>query len=63
MCIPVWRIWLQECLSGVPVKLGRSGIEEIIEIKLDKDEKKMLTESAQAVQELMKVVDDMNLFS
>lgn len=48
---------------GVPVKLGRSGIEEIIEIKLDKEEKKLLTESANSVKELMKVVDGMNLFS
>ena len=37
---------------GVPVKLGRNGIEQIIEIKLTDDEKAALQKSADAVQEL-----------
>ena len=41
---------------GVPVKLGTSGIEKIIEIKLTEDEKEALMKSADAVQTL---VDDM----
>ena len=38
---------------GVPVKLGRNGIEQIIEIKLTADEKKALDHSAGAVKELV----------
>ncbi|MDD5472842.1 MAG: malate dehydrogenase [Candidatus Methanoperedens sp.] len=34
---------------GVPVKLGRRGVEEIIELKLTDDEKKALDRSAEAV--------------
>lgn len=34
---------------GVPVKLGRRGVEEIIELKLTDDEKKVLDKSAEAV--------------
>ncbi len=34
---------------GVPVKLGRRGVEEIIELKLTEDEKKALDKSANAV--------------
>jgi malate dehydrogenase len=37
---------------GVPVKLGRNGIEQIIEITLTADEKAALQKSADAVQEL-----------
>jgi len=53
---------LKDIYLGVPVKLGRKGVEEIIEIKLDKDEKKLLTESANSVKETMKALDDMKLF-
>jgi malate dehydrogenase len=37
---------------GVPVKLGRNGIEQIIEITLTEDEKAALQKSADAVKEL-----------
>jgi len=37
---------------GVPVKLGRNGLEQIIEIKLEEDEAAALRKSAAAVQEL-----------
>jgi malate dehydrogenase len=37
---------------GVPVKLGRNGLEQIIQIELTEDEKKMLDHSANAVREL-----------
>ncbi|HAH59087.1 MAG TPA: malate dehydrogenase, partial [Bacteroidales bacterium] len=47
---------------GVPVKLGAAGIEEIIELNLNKDEKKMLDDSANSVKSVMKVLDGMNLF-
>ena len=41
---------------GVPVKLGRKGIEKIIEIELTADEKAALAKSADAVREPMTVV-------
>jgi malate dehydrogenase len=37
---------------GVPVKLGASGVEEIIEIALTAEEKSALEKSADAVREL-----------
>ena len=40
------------CFVGVPVKLGKSGIEKIYQIDLDPDEKAALLKSAQAVKEL-----------
>jgi malate dehydrogenase len=45
---------------GVPVKLGRNGIEEIIELKLNDDEMKLLHASAKSVKEVMDVLDNMN---
>ncbi|MDY0359970.1 MAG: malate dehydrogenase [Desulforegulaceae bacterium] len=39
---------------GVPVKLGKNGIEQIIEIKLTDDEKKALETSAKSVENLVK---------
>jgi len=53
---------LKDVYLGVPVKLGKNGIEEIIEIDLNKDEKKLLDSSSAAVKGVMKVLDDMNLF-
>jgi len=47
---------------GVPVKLGKGGVEEIIEIKLNAEENKLLTSSADSVRGVMKVLDDMKLF-
>ncbi len=53
---------LKDVFLGVPVKLGRNGIEEIIDIKLDKDESKLLHESANSVKGVMNVLDKMKLF-
>lgn len=47
---------------GVPVVLGKSGIEKIIELKLNEDEMKLVNESAAAVKEVMDVLDKMDLF-
>ena len=41
---------------GVPVKLGRTGVEEVIQIKLLPEEQKALNASAQAVQELVEAL-------
>ncbi|MCB1305515.1 MAG: malate dehydrogenase, partial [Leptospiraceae bacterium] len=43
---------------GVPVMLGSNGVEKIIEIQLTAEEKSMLDSSAEAVKELMGVVDN-----
>jgi len=53
---------LKDIYLGVPVKLGKHGVEEIIEINLDTHEKKLLTESAKSVKKVMGVLDDMKLF-
>ena len=41
---------------GVPVRLGASGVEEIVKLKLTAAEKKMLRESAAAVREVVDVL-------
>jgi malate dehydrogenase len=54
--------WLQgeygmkDLFLGVPVKLGRKGMEKILEVTLTADEKAALEKSAQAVREPMSVV-------
>lgn len=47
---------------GVPVKLGKNGIEEIVKVDLNEDEQALLNESTVAVKGVMKVLDDMKLF-
>jgi malate dehydrogenase len=54
---------LNNLYVGVPVKLGKNGIEQIIEVKLNKEEKAMLNSSAASVKEVMDVLDSMKLFS
>src|SRR5437762_13705696 len=41
---------------GVPCKLGRKGLEKIVEVKLSADEQAALTKSAEAVKETMAAV-------
>ena len=53
---------LNKIFLGVPVKLGKKGVEEIIEISLNADEKKLLDSSAESVKGVMKVLDDLKLF-
>jgi len=45
---------------GVPVKLGKSGIEDIIELKLTPDETKALETSATSVQNLVETLKTLN---
>ena len=45
---------------GVPVKLGANGVEEIIEFDLTDDESAALQRSADAVRELVEVMDNAN---
>ncbi|MFC1847955.1 malate dehydrogenase, partial [Chloroflexota bacterium] len=41
---------------GAPVKLGKNGVEEIIEIKLTPEEQAALEKSADAVRELLDIM-------
>ena len=52
---------LKDVFLGVPVKLGRNGIEEIIEIKLNDEEMKLVQSSADSVKSVMKVLDDLKI--
>jgi malate dehydrogenase len=54
---------MKDIYLGVPVVLGKNGIEKIIELDLNADEKALLEESAVAVRNVMKVLDDMNVVS
>jgi malate dehydrogenase len=45
---------------GAPVKLGRRGIEEIIELQLNETEMALVNDSATAVRDVMGVLDRMN---
>ncbi len=45
---------------GVPVKLGKDGVKEIVKINLNNEEKKLMKTSSQHVKDVMKVYDDLN---
>ena len=47
---------------GVPVILGKNGIERIIEIELTEDEKNLLSNSVDSVKKTNKTLMDLNLF-
>jgi malate dehydrogenase len=47
---------IDDLYMGVPVKLGASGIEEIVELDLSEDEHRLLRESAEAVREVVGVL-------
>jgi len=48
---------LNDVMVGVPVKLGKNGIEEIIQIKLNPEEQEALNKSASGVQAMMEKVN------
>jgi malate dehydrogenase len=50
---------LKDIYLGVPVVLGKKGIEKIIELQLNADEMKLVNESAKAVKEVMQVLDQL----
>lgn len=54
---------LKDVYVGVPVKLGRKGILEIIELKLNEAEMQLLHASSAAVKETMDVLDGMNIIA
>jgi malate dehydrogenase len=47
---------VRDAVIGVPVKLGRAGIEQVVELELTPEEKTALQNSAKAVQELIGVM-------
>ena len=47
---------IRDSVIGVPVKLGRNGIEQIIELELTPDEKQALASSAKAVRQLVSIM-------
>lgn len=47
---------IKDTVISIPVKLGKSGIEQIIELELTAEEKSALANSAQAVQELVRTI-------
>lgn len=53
---------MENIALGVPVKLGRNGIEKIIELKLNKEEKALLEGSATHVRDVMKALDALKIF-
>jgi malate dehydrogenase len=50
---------IEDLFVGVPVKLGKDGIKQVIELKLNADETKLLHESAAAVREMVDVYNQM----
>ncbi|MDA3822586.1 MAG: malate dehydrogenase [Bacteroidales bacterium] len=53
---------LKNIYLGVPVRLGKEGVEEIVEISLNEDEKKLLNSSSDEVKGVMKALDDLKIF-
>ena len=53
---------LTDLTIGVPVILGKNGIEKIVEIDLMEDEKALLSESAAGVSATNGLLSDLNLF-
>ena len=53
---------LNDLTIGVPVILGKSGVEKIVEIDLSDGEKDQLNNSAEAVKKTNNTLADMNLF-
>ncbi len=50
---------INDLFVGVPVMLGRDGIEKIVEIELNDEEQEQLKQSANAVQELVKAMESL----
>lgn len=48
---------IDDCYLGVPVILGKNGVEKVIELDLNSDEKALLEDSRQHVKEVMAVLE------
>ncbi|RPA70286.1 malate dehydrogenase [Cyclobacteriaceae bacterium YHN15] len=51
---------IDDCYLGVPVVLGKNGVEKVIELDLNSEEKALLEVSRGHVKEVMKVLDDLS---
>ncbi|MCF6352247.1 MAG: malate dehydrogenase [Cyclobacteriaceae bacterium] len=51
---------IDDCYLGVPVILGKNGVEKVLELELNADEKEMLEVSRGHVKEVMAVLDNLN---
>ena len=49
--------FIKNCYLGVPVVLGKNGIEKVIELELNDDERALLETSRTHVKEVMDVLD------
>jgi malate dehydrogenase len=52
---------LKDIFVGAPVKLGRKGIQEIVKLRLKKDEMESLHKSAESVREVVEALNNMNV--
>src|SRR6056297_1328278 len=52
---------LNDLYLGVPIILGRGGINRIIEIDLNKEEREMLEKSAESVKATLETLKEMNI--
>jgi len=52
---------LNDTFVGVPVKLGKNGVEQIIEVSLNESEQALLNSSAHSVKVVMDALDGMNI--
>ncbi len=50
---------INDCYLGVPVILGKNGIEKVIELDLNSDEIKLLEDSRKHVMEVMSILDNL----
>jgi len=50
---------IDDCYLGVPVVLGSKGIEKVIELKLNSDERELLEDSRKHVKEVMSVLENL----
>ena len=48
---------INDCYLGVPVILGKNGIEKVIELDLNREEKSLMEASRKAVKEVMDVLE------
>lgn len=51
---------IDDCYLGVPVVMGKNGVEKVIELELNADEKELLEVSRGHVKEVMAVLDKMD---
>ena len=52
---------LENIFLGVPVKIGKNGIEQVIEVYLNEEELMLLNNSANAVKKIMEILDGMHI--